>query len=124
MLAAIGKSRDHPDPARAVYITNVLPWRPPENRDPAGDEIAMMKAFLTRHIELADPAILLLMGRSAASTLMDTATGITRLRGNWAEVLGRPAMPTFHPAALLRNPTQKRLVWADLLALQARLEES
>ncbi|RMH48847.1 MAG: uracil-DNA glycosylase, partial [Alphaproteobacteria bacterium] len=122
MLAAIGLSRDHPDPARAVYITNVLPWRPPENREPASDEIAMMKAFLTRHIALADPDILLLMGRSAAATLLDSTAGITRLRGSWHMVLGRPALPTFHPAALLRNPALKRVAWADLLALQARLE--
>ncbi|MEM9196807.1 MAG: uracil-DNA glycosylase [Pseudomonadota bacterium] len=123
MLAAIGMARDHPDPSASVYITNVLPWRPPQNRDPASDEIAMMKAFLLRHIELADPEFLLLMGRSAAATLLDTATGITRLRGQWHRVLDRPALPTFHPAALLRNPLHKRLVWADLLALQARLEE-
>ncbi|RMF36854.1 MAG: uracil-DNA glycosylase [Alphaproteobacteria bacterium] len=124
MLAAIGLRRDDPDPAHAVYITNVLPWRPPENREPSTDEIAMMKAFLIRHIELADPDFLLLMGRSAAATLLGTTIGITRLRGKWGEVLGRPALPTFHPAALLRNPLQKRPVWADLLALQARMEDT
>ncbi|MEL6233856.1 MAG: uracil-DNA glycosylase [Pseudomonadota bacterium] len=124
MLAAIGMARDHPDPGLAVYITNVLPWRPPQNREPSSDEIAMMKAFLLRHIKLADPEFLLLMGRSAASTLLETATGITRLRGQWHRVLDRPALPTFHPAALLRNPLHKRLVWADLLALQDRLEQT
>ncbi len=122
MLAAIGLDRRAEDPARAVYITNVLPWRPPENREPSSDEIAMLKAFLVRHIALAAPRVLFLMGKTAAGTLMETATGITRLRGTWTQVLGRPALPTLHPAALLRNPVQKRLAWADLLALRAHLD--
>ncbi|WP_118133866.1 uracil-DNA glycosylase [Oceanicella sp. SM1341] len=121
MLAAVGLSRRAEDPAQAVYITNVLPWRPPQNRDPSSDEIAMLTPFLHRHIALARPEMLLLMGRTAASTLLGTSTGITRLRGTWAEVDGLPAMPTFHPAALLRNPLQKRPVWSDLLAVAARL---
>ncbi|QDL93546.1 uracil-DNA glycosylase [Paroceanicella profunda] len=121
MLSAIGLSRRAEDPAQAVYITNVLPWRPPQNRDPSSDEIAMLTPFLHRHIALARPEVLLLMGRTAASTLLGTATGITRLRGTWAEVDGLPAMPTFHPAALLRNPLQKRPVWADLLAVAERM---
>lgn len=121
MLAAIGLARTNPDPDRAVYITNVLPWRPPENREPSSDEIAMMKAFLLRHIELKDPDMLLLMGGSAARALLETAKGFTQIRGQWGEVLGRPALPTLHPAALLRRPADKRLAWADLLALSARL---
>jgi DNA polymerase len=122
MLAAIGLSRKSPDPAQAVYITNVLPWRPPENREPSSDEIAMMKAFLLRHIAIAGPDVLLLMGRTSVAALLDTNAGITRLRGHWAQVLGRPALPTFHPAALLRNPILKRDAWRDLLALSARLD--
>lgn len=122
MLAAIGLARGHPDPARAVYITNVLPWRPPENREPSSDEIAMMTAFLLRHIELAGPDLLLLMGRTSAAALTGSGAGITRLRGSWVEVAGRPALPTYHPAALLRNPLLKRDAWKDLLALAARLE--
>ncbi|MEM6466935.1 MAG: uracil-DNA glycosylase [Pseudomonadota bacterium] len=122
MFAAIGLARDAEDPAHALHITNTLPWRPPQNRDPSTDEIAMMKPFLLRHIELADPEVLVLMGNPATKTLLDTKTGITRMRGIWAEVLGRPALPMFHPAALLRDPTKKALAWADLLALKTKLE--
>jgi DNA polymerase len=124
MLAAIGLGRAHPDPARAVYITNVLPWRPPENREPASDEVAMMTAFLLRHIELAAPDVLLLMGKTSAAALLGTAEGITRIRGRWGEAAGRPALPTFHPAYLLRNPLGKRQAWADLLALSQWLERN
>jgi DNA polymerase len=122
MLAAIGLDRRAEDPARAVYITNVLPWRPVDNRDPATDEVAMMVAFLRRHVELADPEALLLMGKTSAQALLGTAEGITRLRGRWAEALGRPALPTLHPAYLLRNPPTKRLAWRDLLSLRAALD--
>ncbi|MEM9010311.1 MAG: uracil-DNA glycosylase [Pseudomonadota bacterium] len=121
MLTAIGRDRTEAAAEQAVYITNVLPWRPPQNRDPATDEVAMMRAFLDRHIALAAPRVLLLMGNAAAKTLLETKTGITRLRGTWAEVQGIPALPTFHPAALLRNPANKRLVWQDLLSVRERL---
>ncbi|PRX35450.1 DNA polymerase [Meinhardsimonia xiamenensis] len=120
MLAAIGLSRNAPDPAHAVYITNVLPWRPPQNRDPTPQEIAMMLPFLKRHIELVDPEVLVLMGNIATQALLGRR-GITRLRGQWTEVMGRPALPMFHPAYLLRNPHAKREAWADLLELQAKL---
>jgi DNA polymerase len=123
MLAAIGLSRRAEDPAVAVYITNLLPWRPPQNRDPAGDEVAMMAPFLFRHIELADPELLVVMGNASAKAVLQTTTGITRLRGAWAEWRGVPVLPMFHPAALLRNPLKKREAWADLLSLQIRLEE-
>ena len=123
MFAAIGLSRQAADAADALYITNVLPWRPPQNRDPSGDEIAMMRPFLERHIELAAPQILVTMGNPATKTLLDTTTGITRMRGTWAAWRGIPLMPMFHPAALLRDPGKKRAAWADLLAVQARLAE-
>lgn len=122
MLAAIDMGRDHPDLGRAVYITNILPWRPPQNRDPSTEERAMFRPFVLRHIELAAPDIIVLMGRISASTLLETDTGITRLRGNWHELSGRPALPMLHPAYLLRNPAAKREAWADLLALQAKLK--
>lgn len=80
----------------------------------------MLKPFLVRHIELADPKVLVLVGNWACHALLGK-TGITRLRGNWAEVLGRPAMPMTHPAYLLRRPEFKREAWADLLEIQARL---
>lgn len=118
MLAAIGMSRE-----RDVYITNVLPWRPPQNRDPKPDEIAMMVPFLTRHVALADPKAVILMGNHSCQAVLGVR-GITRLRGTWAEAFGRPALPMFHPAYLLRNPGAKREAWADLLSLQARLRET
>ena len=123
MFAAIGLSRQSTDAANSLYITNVLPGRQPQNRDPSGDEIAMMRPFLERHIELAAPQILVTMGNPATKTLLDTTTGITRMRGTWAAWRGIPLMPMFHPAALLRDPGKKRAAWADLLAVQARLAE-
>ena len=120
MFAAIGMGRADPDPARAIYITNVLPWRPPQNRDPKPEEIAMMLPFVERHIELAAPDILVLIGNHACQALLGRK-GITRLRGTWTGAAGRPALPMLHPAYLLRNPAAKREAWADLLALQAKL---
>ena len=122
MFAAIGLSRHEEQPESALYITNVLPWRPPQNRDPAPEEIALMKPFLLRHIELAQPDFIVTMGNPSTKTLRDTAQGITRMRGQWGEVLGIPSVPLFHPAYLLRSPEQKRLAWADLLSLKARQE--
>ncbi len=118
MLAAIdmGRAQD----ATPVYITNVLPWRPPQNRDPKPEEIAMMKPFLERHIALAAPEFLVVMGNISCQALLGKR-GITRLRGTWTEALGLPVLPMFHPAYLLRNPAAKREAWADLLTLKARL---
>lgn len=120
MLAAIGLDRQAQGDG-GVYITNVLPWRPPQNRDPKPDEIAMLKPFLDRHIALADPDILVVMGNISAQAMLGKR-GITRLRGTWAEALDRPVLPMFHPAYLLRNPAAKREAWADLLDLQAKLK--
>ncbi len=124
MLASIGLNRNAEDAEQAVYITNVLPWRPPQNRDPLDEEMAMMKPFLMRHIELAKPDVLLLVGNPPNQTLLNTEQGVTRLRGKWHSIAGIPALPIFHPAYLLRVPAQKRLAWADLLMLKAKLEES
>lgn len=115
MLEAIGLSR-----ADSVYITNVLPWRPPQNRDPKPDEIAMLQPFLQRHIALAAPEVLILMGNISCQAMLGKR-GISRLRGTWDEAAGRPALPMFHPAYLLRNPAAKAEAWADLLELQAKL---
>ena len=117
MLAAIDLSRRD-----SVYITNVLPWRPPQNRDPRPEEIAMLKPFLARHIALARPKVLVIVGNISCQALLGKR-GITRLRGNWSDAEGIPALPTFHPAYLLRNPAAKREAWADLLSLKARLTE-
>ncbi|TCM83488.1 uracil-DNA glycosylase [Rhodovulum steppense] len=123
MFASIGLDRAAPDPARALYITNVLPWRPPQNRDPEPQEVAMMLPFLERHVALIDPQVLVLMGNHSCGALLGRK-GITRLRGHWAQALGRPVLPMFHPAFLLRNPIAKREAWHDLLMLQARLRET
>ena len=120
MFSHIGLSRQSSDAETALYITNVLPWRPPGNRDPDPVEIAMMRPFLERHIELAAPDILLLMGNAACMAVLELR-GIQRLRGQWATGFGRPALPMLHPAYLLRQPAAKREAWADLLALRARL---
>lgn len=121
MLAAIGLSRRAEDAAAGAYITNVLPWRPPQNRDPSGDEAAKMLPFLMRHIELARPEFLLLLGSPAARAVLGTELGVTRLRGRWHAWREVPAVVTFHPAAVLREPLRKREVWADLLMLKERM---
>lgn len=121
MFAAIGLGRDNPDAERALYITNVMPWRPPGNRDPSPEEIAMMLPFLARHVALADPEVIVVMGNISAQAVL-SQRGITRLRGQWAEAFGKPVMPMLHPAYLLRNPIAKREAWADLLEVQARLQ--
>lgn len=120
MFAAIGLGRTSPDPARALYITNVMPWRPPQNRDPSPEEIAMMQPFLARHVELAAPDLLVVMGNIACQAVLGQR-GVTRLRGTWAAAYGHPVLAMVHPAYLLRNPAAKREAWADLLAVQARL---
>ena len=121
MFAAIGLSRTSPDPATALYITNVMPWRPPQNRDPEPEEIAMMRPFVQRHIDLINPDLIVAMGNTPCQCLLGTK-GILRLRGTWAQAGGRPVLPMTHPAYLLRNPAAKREAWADLLALKERLE--
>ncbi len=122
MLASIGLDRD------TIYITNVVPWRPVENRKPTPDEVAACLPFVSRHIELVDPQILLLLGGASASALLARHEGINRLRGRWYEYatpgLPRPvhAMATFHPAYLLRTPAAKRDAWRDLLQVKKRLD--
>ena len=120
MFAAIGLSRQAPDPGGALYITNVMPWRPPQNREPQADEIAMMLPFLARHVELAAPDLIVLMGNTPCAAVL-ARKGILRLRGQWTEGFGRPVLPMTHPAYLLRNPAAKREAWADLLEIGARL---
>ncbi|MEM9583277.1 MAG: uracil-DNA glycosylase [Pseudomonadota bacterium] len=118
MLAAIDHGRDHAE--NPVYITNVMPWRPPNNREPTPDEIAMMLPFLERHVALAQPDMLVLMGNVSCLAVLGKK-GITKLRGGWVEAFGKPAIPMFHPAYLLRNPPAKREAWLDLLSLQKKV---
>ena len=121
MFAAIGMGREVPDAGRAVYIGNVLKWRPPGSRRPCPDEIALSLPFLRRQVELADPEVLVLMGNTPCLAALNRE-GILRLRGTWTEAFGRPALPMTHPAYLLRNPIAKREAWADLLSLADRLK--
>ncbi|MGE0747519.1 MAG: uracil-DNA glycosylase family protein [Rhodospirillales bacterium] len=122
MLGAIGLDRG------SAYITNVLPWRPPGNRNPTNAEVAACLPFLVRHIALVDPAIVVFLGAAAAKALLETNLGIMRLRGRWLEYRAPgvdraiPARAIFHPAYLLRSPAQKREAWIDLLAIRHRLD--
>jgi uracil-DNA glycosylase family 4 len=123
MLAQIGLDRT------SVYITNIIFWRPPGNRQPTTSEVAACLPFVERHIELVNPDVLLLAGGASAKTLLARTEGIMRMRGRWHlyESTGMsrpvPALPTFHPAFLLRQPAQKRESWHDLLALREKLDQ-
>ncbi|MHA1537495.1 MAG: uracil-DNA glycosylase [Alphaproteobacteria bacterium] len=126
MIACIGLARGGTGSAGA-YITNMLFWRPPGNRNPAPDEIAACLPFVARHIELVAPRLLVFVGGTAAKTMIETTTGIMRLRGRWFDYQTPdgatiPATPIFHPAYLLRSPAQKRDAWRDLLAIRAKLD--
>lgn len=116
MLAAIGMSR-----TQNAYLVNVMPWRPPQSRPPKPGEIAMMLPFLARHVALAKPKVLVLMGNTSCQAVLGKR-GITRLRGDWTEAFGVPALPMMHPEQLMKNPAAKRDAWADLLALKAKLK--
>ena len=104
----IGMRRDD------VYICNVVKCRPPGNRNPEPDEVAACEPFLMRQIDLVAPRVIVGLGTFAVQALLKVKTPISRLRGVWHEVRGARLMPTFHPAYLLRNPADKRLVWADI----------
>jgi uracil-DNA glycosylase family 4 len=124
MIGHIGLSR-----AESAYITNVLFWRPPGNRTPTPGEIGACLPFVERHIELVNPALIVLVGGIAAKTMLARSEGITRLRGQWHSYETPrmshpvPIIATFHPAYLLRSPGQKREAWRDLLAIQAKMDE-
>ncbi|MFQ5914610.1 MAG: uracil-DNA glycosylase [Nitrospinota bacterium] len=115
MLAAIGLSRED------VYICNVIKCRPPENRNPLPDEVASCEPFLIRQLKSLRPKVILAMGKFAAQTLLNTEERISSLRGRFREYQGIPVMPTYHPAYLLRNDSQKRVVWEDLLKVHKAL---
>jgi DNA polymerase len=123
MLACVNLDRGK------VYIANILPWRPPGNRQPTAAEIAVCLPFIERQIELVDPALLVLLGGVAAKTLLATTQGIVRLRGRWMSYgspgLARPipVIATYHPAYLLRSPGQKRDAWRDLLSINNKVKE-
>jgi DNA polymerase len=106
---------------RDVYICNVVKCRPPNNRDPEPDEVAACAPFLARQIEIVAPEVIVALGRFAAQALLATSSPIGSLRGRWQTYRGIPVMPTLHPAYLLRNPGDKRLVWADVKQVMERL---
>ena len=119
MLAAIGLDREQ------VYIANIVPWRPPGNRTPTPQEIAICRPFIERQIELAAPEILVTIGVPATQTLLNVKDTMARMRGRWATYgagnRSIPALPMLHPAYLLRQPLHKRLAWRDLRALRNAL---
>jgi DNA polymerase len=121
MMTAIGLDRS------CAYIANIVPWRPPGNRTPTPQESAICLPFTLRQIELANPDILVCLGGPAAQTLLGIKGGITSIRGRWFKYQSGAreirALATWHPAYLLRQPLQKRLVWRDFLALKKALEE-
>lgn len=97
-----------------VYIANVVKCRPPENRNPEPDEVASCEPFLKKQIDLVRPEIIIALGKFAVQALLQTKVPITKLRGSWQRYHGIKLMPTFHPAYLLRNPGDKKLVWEDI----------
>ncbi|WP_395382669.1 uracil-DNA glycosylase family protein [Mesorhizobium sp. UC22_110] len=120
MLTAIGLDR------KSAYIANVIPWRPPGNRTPTPHETEICRPFIERQIELVNPKVLVNLGGPSAKTLLNTTEGILRLRGNWrahttAGGIAIPAMPTLHPAYLLRTPAHKRLAWRDFVEVKMKL---
>ena len=126
MLAAIGLSRHAEEPEKAVFIANVIFWRPPGNRTPTEQETLICLPFLKRAIELASPDLILCAGAVPTQRLIGLTDGILKLRGKWLSyesgVRMIPLMPTLHPAYLLRQPAQKRLAWRDLLAVRQALD--
>lgn len=125
MLASIGYSRQSGDELADACITNTIYWRPPGNRNPTKAEIAICQPFVERFILLTQPKAIMLTGNVPTQAFFEDAPGITRSRGKWRslELGGQafPALPMFHPAFLLRQPLQKRLAWADLLAVKENL---
>jgi uracil-DNA glycosylase len=122
MLASIGLDRS------SAYLGAMIPWRPPGNRAPTPFEVDVCLPFIQRHIELAAPKLLVLMGELPAKRLTGAAESILRLRGQWRGVTlpngqSITALPILHPAYLMKQPAQKRLAWADLLALRGRISQ-
>lgn len=125
MFAEIGLTAE-----AGLYITNVVNWRPRNNRNPSEEDLALCRPFIARHVALKRPRFLVLTGAVAAQTLLGVTEGITRLRGRWRSYAFKddaggpveiPALPIYHPAFVLRRPIAKREVWRDLLALKDAL---
>jgi DNA polymerase len=122
MITAMGLSRE------TVYIANVVKYRPPSNRTPTPEEAAVQGPYLAKQVAIINPTVLVALGGAAAKYALQTTTGITRLRGQWARFVHTdpqlPIMPTFHPAYLLRSytPDNRKKVWADLQAVLAKID--
>lgn len=123
-FATIGLSRQ-----KNLYISNIISWRPPGNRNPTTTEVTQCLPFIRRHIELKRPKILVMVGSVSAKALLDSTEGITKMRGQWLEYKSEglesaiPAIAIYHPAFLLRSPGQKKKLWFDLLKLSKKLKE-
>lgn len=119
MLSGIGLDRSK------VYLANTVPWRPPGSRTPTPEEIALCLPFLHRQVELVAPRIVVTLGGPAMQTVFGTSNGIIKMRGKWSALqIGNheaEAMPTLHPAYLLRNPAAKHQAWRDLLSLKMKM---
>lgn len=123
ILATIGLNRE------LIYIGNIIPWRPPGNRPPTVAEVTYCLPFIQRHIELISPKILILLGGVAVKALLNRSDGIMKLRGQILEYSSKSgvtiaAMPTLHPSYIMRSPSQKALVWKDMLTLKAWLSQN
>jgi len=134
ILACIGLSRGAEDAAQGVYISNILNWRPPGNRTPSPGEIEASLPFIERHIQLAQPKIVIFCGGVAAKSLLGRSDGISRLRKTWHNYKPQTAelqndateiagIATFHPAYLLRTPAQKRAAWHDMVSVDKKRTE-
>jgi uracil-DNA glycosylase family 4 len=115
MIQAMGLQRED------VYICNVVKCRPPENRQPQPDEVATCGPYLVRQLEVVNPKVIVCLGATAAQTLLETTTGISKFRGQWQDFRGKKLLATYHPAYLLRNPSAKSEVWKDLQKVMAEL---
>jgi uracil-DNA glycosylase family 4 len=115
MIQAMGLQRED------VYICNVVKCRPPENRQPQPDEVATCGPYLVRQLEVVNPKVIVCLGATAAQTLLETTTGISKFRGQWQDFRGKKLLATYHPAYLLRNPAAKGEVWKDLQKVMAEL---
>jgi len=120
MFAAIDLGQGNPDPAQALYLMPVLPWRTPQERAATAAELAIIRPFVAQHIALVSPKIIILMGNAALQLGMNS-TGIRGARGVWGQAFDRRAMAMLTPQHLLQNPLDKRDAWADLLAVKAAL---
>ena len=117
-LEAIGLRRE------GVYICNVLKCRPPNNRSPQPSEIAQCRQILREQLNIIRPKIICALGKFAAQTLLESQEPISRLRGKFFEIQGIEVMPTYHPAYLLRNPQDKKIVWEDMKKVRDYLKDN